>query len=97
MRIIGKLVMASIVAGSVTVAQGAFAQTNDTQLSREAETLISKHPSLQADSVYVEVVDGVAYVHGNLSTSLESVEAVNIVAGVRGINRVVDATSVDNS
>lgn len=96
MRIVGKLALAAIV-GSVAVAQSAYAQSSDTQLAQEAKTLISTQPALKADGVYVDVVDGVAYVHGDVSSQIESNAAVTIVARVKGISRVVDSTSTDNS
>lgn len=90
------LLMAGVTMGYVSIAQAAVGSGQDVQLTTDAQASLNQIVAFHADGLQVEVIDGVAYVHGQASTSAESLDAAEIVAHTPGITRVVDLTYTPN-
>ena len=65
--------------------------SGDAQITREVEAQLDEHPQLLAPNlVYVQTLDGVVYLSGQVATELQREEAVLAARGAPGARRVVD-------
>lgn len=101
MNSFAKLMMGCVIAGSLAFAQTARSQnakpSND-QLAEQVKAVLKQNSDLRADDLRVQVENGVAYVSGQVSTTLESREiresiSKDVVAKVPGVTKVVVQTN----
>lgn len=69
----------------------------DERLVEAVRVKLAEHPGLVADHLQIEAQGGTVYAHGLVSTDLEFRMLDEIVRGVPGVKRFVNATSVDNA
>ncbi|HEY1873752.1 MAG TPA: BON domain-containing protein [Steroidobacteraceae bacterium] len=67
----------------------------DRRITAEIDALLEEHTALMPPNmVYVQTVDRVVYLSGQVNTPLQRTEAENVVRQVAGIRRVVNTISL---
>lgn len=70
----------------------------DAKITREVETLLEAHPALEPpNQVYVQTVDGVVYLSGQVATDLQRTNAELVAREALGVTRVVDTIGLGYS
>jgi osmotically-inducible protein OsmY len=67
----------------------------DAQLGSEVSALLAQHPALAAPNhIYVQTLDRVVYLTGEVSTDLQRETAESVARAAPGVRRVVDNISI---
>jgi len=69
----------------------------DQRLQEAVEQSIHQNPALLADHLKVRCETGVIYLYGLVATYVEYVDVEKLAKSTPGVQRVVNATTVDNS
>jgi osmotically-inducible protein OsmY len=69
----------------------------DERLEEAVRASIDQYPALLVDHLTVRSENGVIYIYGLVSTYVEYVDVERVAKATRGVNQVVNVTSVDNS
>jgi len=77
---------------------GAHGCSGDAQITSEVEALLSTHPALEPpNEVYVQTLDGVVYLSGQVATDLQRSDAELLAREAPGVHRVVDTIGLGYS
>jgi osmotically-inducible protein OsmY len=77
---------------------GADACRNDARIAAEVRAQIARHVELAApNQVDIQVIDGVVYLRGLVSTPYQQGLAAELAGEAHGVVRVVNEVALDNS
>lgn len=63
----------------------------DANITAQVQALLGQHPALSAPNrVYVQTLDRVVYLSGQVATGLQRLTAESLARGAPGVGRVVD-------
>ena len=63
----------------------------DANITVQVQALLAQHPALAAPNrVYVQTLNGVVYLSGQVATELQRLTAESVAQGAPGVRRVVD-------
>jgi hypothetical protein len=88
------LILTGAMAGCATYGSGINSAPADAKMTANVQALIDRHPDLGANSISVQTVDRVVYLHGMASTGLERREAESVAGEAPGVARVVNLIAV---
>jgi osmotically-inducible protein OsmY len=67
----------------------------DTQIDAQVRALLDQHPALRAPNhVYVQTLDGVVYLSGQVATGLQRATAESVAGAAPDVRRVVSTISL---
>jgi osmotically-inducible protein OsmY len=68
----------------------------DVRISSEVRTLLARHPALgPPNQIYVQTLDRVVYLTGQVATDLQRQTADSVAAEAAGVRRVVNTISLE--
>lgn len=86
------------VAGCASLENRRIESPDDRRISDEVRALLRQHPALEPpNSVTVQTIDRVVYLHGLVGTPYQKELAEAVAVQARGKARVVNLVSVDNN
>jgi osmotically-inducible protein OsmY len=68
----------------------------DAQISAQVRSQLRQRPDLEPDSIAVQTLDHVVYLHGLVNSGLEIDTAESAARAVPGVTRVVSSIAVSN-
>jgi osmotically-inducible protein OsmY len=90
------LILAGAVSGCATYRKcGLGGCPGDEQITTEVTALLHQYPELQPPNlVYVQTLDGVVYLTGQVNTESERAQAKSVARQAAGVKRVVNSINV---
>jgi hypothetical protein len=69
----------------------------DQKITADVKASFRQHAELEPpNSLTVQTINGVVYLHGLVSTNLQRADAESVAGEVRGVRKVVNSIAVDN-
>jgi len=101
-RLTWALIFATLLNGCAAVDAyrkcGTHGCSGDAQITTEVEALLNQHPALEPpNEVYVQTVDGVVYLSGQVATDLQRSNAELVAREAPGVHGIVDTISLGYS